>query len=144
MTVWAKSMVDGVRKGLIGGLVLGLAATPAWPAKSFGQASIMASTWQEPNAFAEQESEQDRREREQEKREREEEAREREQEKKEREQERIERVQEMYDDGREALDDGKYAQAEERFNNVIRENGPLADGAMSFLTSTPRSSLLIS
>jgi hypothetical protein len=130
MTVWAKNIADGVRKVLIGGLVLGLAATPVWSAKSYGQASNIASAWQEPNAFAEQESEQDRREREQEKREREDEAREREQEKKEREQERIERVQEMYDDGREALDDGKYARAEERFSNVIRENGPLADGAM--------------
>ena len=129
------SIVNGVRKSVIAGLVVGLAMAPALSAKPFARAvNFMAAATQEPNAFADQESEQDRKEREQEAREREQEkrdeAREREQEKKDREQERLDRMQELYDDGREALDDEKYQQAAEKFGEFVKMNGPQTDAGL--------------
>lgn len=131
-------MAEGLRKLLLAGLVTALAATPALAlARPGTSGSQFDFSTQEPDHFVDSRSEADRREAEQEararvqeKREREQEAREREQEKKDQEAERLERQQEMYDNGREALDEGQYPKAEERFSNVIRENGQLVDGAM--------------
>ena len=118
---------DRVRRAILTGLAAALLASPALAHKyGFTPATVVQSAaWQDP-----QESAQERRDREQEARDREQEKRDREQEKKDREQERLDRIQEMLDDGREALDDGKYARAEERFSNVIRENGSQVDVAM--------------
>lgn len=128
-------IVDGVRKGAIAGLIIGLTMVPVSFAKPFARTvNFVSAAMQEPNATVEQESEKDRQEREQEAREREqekrEEAREREQEKKEREQERIERMQERYDDAREALDDEKYQVAEQKFAELAKMNGPQTDAAL--------------
>ena len=117
------SIEDGLRKAIISGLIAGLLAAPAW-------AHGHTLTAQEPDHFAADESEQDRREAEQDAREREQEKREREQEKKEQEQEKIERMQELYDDGREALDDDKYQQAEQKFGALAHLNGPQTDAAL--------------
>ncbi len=131
-------MLDGLRRAIIAGLIAGLVAAPVWAHVAQPmRAAQFALAVQEPHQVtaadrdqARSPAEPDARDREQEKRDREQEARDREQEKKDREQERLDRVQEMYDDGREALDEGKYAKAEERFSNVVRENGQLVDGAM--------------
>jgi len=128
-------IVDGVRKSVIAGLIVGLTMVPASFAKPFElTVNFVSAAMQEPNAVIEQESEQDRKEREQEAREREqekrEEAREREQEKKDREQERLERMQELYDDGREALDDEKYQAAEQKYAELAKMNGPQTDAAL--------------
>ena len=125
------SMADGVRKGAIAGLMVGLAITPVSLAKPPARAeNFMVAAMQEPNAFADRESEQDRQDREQEKRDREQEARDREEEKKDREQERLDRLQELYDDGREALDEEKYQQADQKFNELVKMNGPQTDAAL--------------
>jgi len=125
------SMADGVRKGVIAGLMAGLAITPVSLAKPLARAeNFIVAAMQEPNAFADRESEQDRQDREQEKRDREQEARDREEEKKDREQERLDRLQELYDDGREALDEEKYQQADQKFNELVKMNGPQTDAAL--------------
>jgi HEAT repeats len=125
------SMADGVRKGIIAGLVAGLTMVPVSLAKPLARAANFTSAGiQEPNAFAERESEQDRQDREQEKRDREQEARDREQEKKDREQDRLDRLQELYDGGREELDEDKYQQAEQKFNELVKMNGPQTDAAL--------------
>src|SRR5499433_1413831 len=131
------SIVDGVRRGVIAGMVAGWTVAPALPAKPFARAAGFAWAVQEPNAFAQSASEQDARDREQEKRDREQEARDREQEKKDREQEkkdreqeRLDHLQELYDDAREALDDDKYQQAAEKFSALVQMNGPQTDAAL--------------
>lgn len=125
------SMVDGVRKGVIAGVLAGLALTPVSFAKPLAPAAnFVLTAMQEPNAALDQESEQNRREREQERRDREQDARDREQEKKDREQERLERMQELYDDGREDLDDDKYQQAAEKFSELAKMNGQQTDAAL--------------
>ena len=128
-------IVDGVRKGVIAGLIVGLGMAPGLYAGPFPRVANFASAaLQEPNVFADQESAQDRKEREQEAREREQEkrdeAREREQEKKEREQDRLDHMQERYDDAREALDDDKYQVAEQKFTELAKMNGPQTDAAL--------------
>jgi TolA-binding protein len=124
------SIVDGVRRGVIAGMVAGLAVAPALSAKPFAPAAGFVWALEEPNAFAQSASEQDARDREQEKRDREQEARDREQEKKDREQERLDHLQELYDDAREALDDDKYQQAAEKFSALVQMNGPQTDAAL--------------
>ena len=121
MTVRGMSIVSGLRKGVIAGFVAGLAMAPASFAKPFAHAARITAP-QEPSAFAEQESEQNRRERE--------EARDREQEKRDAEQDRLDHMQELYDDGREALDDDKYQQAAETFSELAKMNGPQTDAAL--------------
>jgi hypothetical protein len=123
-------MADGLQKAVIAGLMAGLIAAPAWAknARNFVDTSIagdtrIAQAAQEPDHFVEQQSEQDRRDAEQD-------AREQEQEKKEQEQERVEQMQELYDDAREALDDGKYQEAEKKFTELAKLNGPQADAAL--------------
>ena len=64
------------------------------------------------------------------KRDREEERLEREQEKRDREQERADRLEELYDDGREALDDDNYKEAEQKFSELEKMNGPQTDAAL--------------
>jgi hypothetical protein len=124
------SIVEGVRKGAIAGLVVGLAMTPVLSAKPLAHILSITSASQEPNAFAEPQSDQDRQEQEQEAREREQEKREREQEKKEQEQERLEHQQEMYDDAREALEEDRYEQAAKKFSELAQLNGPQTDAAL--------------
>lgn len=130
MTVRVMSMLDGVRKGLIAGLISGLALVPAWPAKAAAHAREVVTVCQDPQGFAESDSDQDVREREQEKRDREQEARDRQQEKKDREQERVDRLQGLYDEARDALDEEKYVQAAEKFNALVQMNGPQTDAAI--------------
>jgi HEAT repeats len=89
---------------------------------------------QDEDARAFQDQDQVKRERDDEAREREQERSDREQEraqeKKDREQERLERLEELYDDGREALDDEHYQQAEKKFDELIKMNGPQSDAAL--------------
>src|SRR5215467_8970495 len=124
------SIVDGVRRGVITGIVAGLAMAPALPARPLARAAGFARALQEPNAFAQSASEQEARDREEQKRERVQEAREREQEKKDREQERLERLQELYVDGREDLDEDRYQQAAEKYDSLVQMNGPQTDAAL--------------
>src|SRR5262249_23215239 len=122
------NIADGVRRGVIAGLVAALAMVPGSSAKTVARGAAVAALSQDPNAFAERESEQEALG--QEKRDREQEARDREQEKRDREQERLERMQDLYDDGREALDDDKYQQAAEKFSALVQMNGPQTDAAL--------------
>jgi hypothetical protein len=128
MTVRGMNIFYGMRKGSIAVLLLGLAVVPARPANAAARATGVLVAPQDPQGFAESESDQDARE--QEKRDREQEKRDREQEKKDRERERIDRMQEIYDDAREALDEEKYVQAAEKFNTLAQMNGPQTDAAM--------------
>ncbi|MGH9743536.1 MAG: hypothetical protein ACRD51_14420, partial [Candidatus Acidiferrum sp.] len=86
-----------------------------------------AESWQDQDA---QDREQGAQDKEQEKREREQEARDREQEKRDQVQERTERFDELYSDGREALDEERYYQADGKFTELAKMNGPQTDAAM--------------
>ena len=129
------SMEGGFRKAIVTALVAGLLAAPVWAREGQPVRDVpVVEGAQEPDRFTEQESAQDRsdreqeaRDREQEKRDREQERKDREQEKKDQEQEKLDRMQELYDDGRESLDDGRYQQAEQKFAELARMNGSLAD-----------------
>ena len=74
--------------------------------------------------------EQEKPDRQQEARDREQEKRDREQEVRDREQEKQERIEELYDDGRDALDEDRYDQAETKFDELARMNGPQTDAAL--------------
>jgi hypothetical protein len=123
------SMSGGLRRGIVGGLLVGLLIAPAW---ARGQQLLREGTGngQEPSQFLPEEPDQNARDREQEARDREQEKKDREQERKDRDQERADRLQELYDDGREALDEDRYQKAEEKFTELARLSGPQTDAAL--------------
>jgi hypothetical protein len=75
-------------------------------------------------------SSQEKRDREQAKRDREQARRDAEQEKRDRDQERADRLEELYDNGREALDDENYEEAQQKFSELAKANGPQTDAAL--------------
>jgi len=141
-----KRTEGGLKKAMVTGLIAGLLAMPvrAHERQPFAREKVPGENapsfmelMQQPDHFASQQSEQDRRDaeqeardREQERNDREQEKRDREQEKKDREQEKLDQMQDLYDTGREALDDGKYQQAEQIFDELAQKNGPRTDAAM--------------
>ncbi len=141
-----KRTEGGLKRTMVTGLIAGLLAMPvrAHERQPFARENVPGENapsfmelMQQPDHFASQQSEQDRRDaeqeardREQERNDREQEKRDREQEKKDREQEKLDQMQDLYDTGREALDDGKYQQAEQKFDELAQKNGPRTDAAM--------------
>src|SRR6266700_3026735 len=106
------SMEGGFRKAIVTALVAGLLAAPVWAREGQPVRDVpVVEGAQEPDRFTEQESAQDRHDRDQE-------------------QEKLDRMQELYDEGRESLDEGRYQQAEQKFDELARMNGSLADAGL--------------